>query len=97
ATMYHADISAFQIGTQFELAILTETQRHLDALSNNFSNARTLMVPDGSRRIFDTESKLHALRTLSGEMDDLLMEVSKEQGLLFALCGHPTLDESRRT
>ena len=35
ATMYHADIGALQAGANYELAILAETQRHLDALACN--------------------------------------------------------------
>jgi hypothetical protein len=95
ATMYHANIAALQIGAGYELAILAETQRHLDVLACNFDHARTLMVPDGSRRIFDTDAKLRGLRTLSIEMDDLLKEVAKEQNYLLGLGKEPTLWDSR--
>jgi len=79
ATMYHADLSALRNGAVYELAILAETQRHLDALARNLSHAGTLMVPDGSRRIFDTSEKMEGLVKLSVEMNDLAREVAKEQ------------------
>lgn len=97
ATMFHADLAALQTGAGYELAILSETQRHLDALACNFDHARTLLVPDGSRRIFDTESKLIAMRSLSIEMDDLLKEVAKEQDYRLGLGREPNLWESRDT
>ncbi|HVZ19089.1 MAG TPA: hypothetical protein VG897_18370, partial [Terriglobales bacterium] len=66
----------------YELAILVETQRHLDWLYHNRSEAQKLVVPDGSRRIFDTADRLSGLLTLSSEIDDLLKEVAREQGNL---------------
>ena len=84
ATMYHADMSALRNGLVFELAILSETQRHLDFLAVNQAYARTLLVPDGSRAIFDTDEKWQGLLRLSSEMDDLLSNVFVENapGLL---------------
>ena len=79
AIMYHADLMALRNGSVYELAILAETQRHLDFLYSNKEYAKTLLVPDGSRMIFDTEAKLTALTSLSVEMDDLAREVAKEQ------------------
>ena len=94
STMYHANIVALSSGANYELAILAETQRHLDALATNFDLARALMVPDGSRRIFDSNSKLNGLVALSVEVDDLLKEVAKEQNPL--LRGRePSIYESR--
>jgi hypothetical protein len=85
AVMYHADIAALGAGAINELAILAETQRHLDALACNHALAQTLMVPDGSRRIFDTTEKLNGLNRLSIEMDDLADEVANEQNALIRL------------
>lgn len=95
ATMYHADLAALRLGVSHELAVLGETQRHLDALACNFDEARKLYVPDGSRRIFDTDAKLQGLRQLSIEVDDLLREVAKEQDYRLASMGAPHLVESR--
>ena len=79
AIMYHADQQGLAVGYFYELGILAETQRHLDFLARNQDEARKLSVPDGSRRIFDTEAKLAGLVALSLEMDDLMTEVAKEQ------------------
>lgn len=78
AVMYHANMDALRMGRFFELSILAETQRHLDALACDHALARTLYVPDGSRRIFDTDEKLLGLNELSREMDDLLKSVYAE-------------------
>lgn len=79
STMYHADPKALAVGAFYELGILAETQRFLDYLTQNEEEAKKLYVPDGSRKIFDTQEKLRGLRALSIEMDDLLTEVAKEQ------------------
>ncbi len=92
AIMYHADAAALRAGSFYELQILAETQRYLDWLSGNQEEAKNLIVPDGSRRIFDTADKLDGLLGLSAEMDDLLTEVAQEQNVLLHA---PTLDQSR--
>lgn len=80
SALYHANMSNLLVGQYFELMILAETQRHLDVLARNNDFAKTLMVPDGSRRIFDTHEKLLGLLSLSLEMDDLLLRVAAEHG-----------------
>lgn len=95
ATMYHADMSALGIGVYFELAVLAETQRFLDELYHNPSTAKSLVVPDGSRKIFDTEEKYNALKSLSMEMDDLAREVAKEQNQLLGTMGDFSLSDVR--
>lgn len=77
--MYHADGQALAQGRYFELAILTETQRHLDYLYGNQEYAKSLWVPDGTRRIFDTTEKFDGLLALSLEMDRLVEAVWREQ------------------
>ncbi len=94
STMYHADMNALRLGSVYELRILAETQRHLDYLACHHEYAKTLMVPDGSRRIFDTNAKLAGLNQLSIEMDDLAKQVAKEQRPAFSH-GELTLSESR--
>jgi len=81
AVMYYANMEALKVGRLFELSILTETQRHLDNLACNHDFARSLLVPDGSRKIFDTNEKLHGLNELSKEMDELLKSVYAENTL----------------
>jgi hypothetical protein len=84
AAMYHADLAALARGGIYELDVLAETQRHLDWLYNHRSDAEKLIVPDGSRRVFNTDAKFAGLTTLSVELDDLVKEVAREQGKLTA-------------
>jgi hypothetical protein len=88
AIMYHADTTALSgvAGIPNDLAVLAETQRHLDALWQNPAWAETLYVPDGSRKIFDTAEKRGWLGALSMEMDELLAKVFSENspGLLWS-------------
>lgn len=95
AIMYHADLQALSSSATYELAVLAETQRHLDWLYHNKAEAEKLVVPDGSRRILDSADKLAGLRTLSVELDDLLREVAKEQSDLLNLSTEPGLAQSR--
>lgn len=81
STMYHADVANLAFGQYFELTILAETQRHLDGLARNIEFAKTLLVPDGTRHIFDTSAKLQGLLSLSLEMDELLRRVAAEHGV----------------
>lgn len=91
--MYHADLGGLRAGLVYELAILVETQRYLDWLYHNPSEAQKLIVPDGTRRVFDTADRLSGLLTLSSELDDLLKEVAKEQG---NLTFEPILPDARK-
>lgn len=78
AIMYHSDMSALRLGQYSDLAVLAETQRHLDALYQDQNAAKRLWVPDGSRVIFDTSAKHDWLLGLSMEMDELLKSVYQE-------------------
>lgn len=95
ATMYHANQTSLLNGAVYELVILAETQRHLDYLYTHQDQARTLLVPDGSRAIFDTAAKFVGLYRLSIEMDDLVREVAKEQNRTLGASGSPSLADSR--
>ncbi|WP_432322450.1 hypothetical protein [Yersinia enterocolitica] len=77
AAMYHSNDTNLQLGSYYELAILAETQRWLDYLYNNFEYAKTLDVPDGTRKIFNDEKK-NGLLFLSLQVDNLLREVGQE-------------------
>jgi len=79
AAMWHADLTALAAGSVYELAIVAEATRHLDHLARNTAFAKTLMVPDGSRPIFNTPEKVEALIQLSLEMDDLALQIGREQ------------------
>lgn len=78
AIMYHADMIALRLGQYSDLAVLAETQRHLDALYHDSATANGLWVPDGSRKIFDSAEKRSWLLSLSVEMDELLKHVYEE-------------------
>jgi hypothetical protein len=67
-----------RLGQYSDLAVLSETQRHLDALYQDSIAAGRLWVPDGSRLIFDTSEKRDWLLRLSTEMDELLKNVYQE-------------------
>ncbi len=94
--MYHANQSALSMGRIYELAILAETQRFLEALSNRPEFAKTLDVPDGSRKIFDTHQKLTGLKALSSEIDDLAREVAREQSNSLKHYDSLPMEDSRR-
>ena len=96
ATIYHADLNALRASALYELAVLAETQRFLDELYHNPTKAKSLLVPDGSRRIFDTEEKYEGLRTLSVEMDDLAKEVAMEQSYLLKILPDSSMPDSRK-
>jgi len=81
AIMFHADIAALRNGHWYELAILAETQRHLDDLYHRPDYAKLLRVPDGTRVIFDRPAKWSALLTLSCEVDRLLEAVAAENSI----------------
>jgi hypothetical protein len=86
AIMYHANIGALAISAYGDLAVLAETQRHLDYLYHHQDEAKQLDVPDGTRRIFDSEAKLTALAQLSYEIDELQRAVATEhEGILRSL------------
>ena len=79
AAMWHADLTALAAGSVYELAIVAEATRHLDHLARNSALAKTLLVPDGSRSIFNTAEKVEALIQLSLEMDDLALQIARDQ------------------
>lgn len=78
AIMYHADMIALRAGQYSDLAVLAETQRHFDALYRDPVAASRLLVPDGSRAIFDEPAKRSWLLALSVELDELLKSVYEE-------------------
>ena len=78
AIMYHADMSALRLGQYSDLAVLAETQRHLDVLYQDSAAAARLWVPDGSRVIFDSAEKRDGLLRLSIELDELMRNVYQE-------------------
>lgn len=94
--LYHADLEAFRFAATRELTILDEAQRFLDFLWRNKEFAQTLLVPDGSRRILDSSAKMDGLLALSLELDDLAVEVAKEQSLVLRCQTNPNFQDVRR-
>ncbi|QHB70720.1 hypothetical protein [Stenotrophomonas sp. 364] len=88
AIMFHADMDALRKGHWYELGILAETQRHLDYLCHHPDYAKLLLVPDGTRLIFDSPAKFSALLTLSCEVDRLLEAVANENSIGLPASNH---------
>ncbi|MDM9617508.1 hypothetical protein [Kosakonia cowanii] len=81
--MYHANLNNLLQGRYYELAILSETQRWLDWLWNNYEDAQKLDVPDGTRKIFDSAVKKDELAKLSLQVDRLVLAVANELNRTF--------------
>lgn len=98
ASMWHADLGALAAGSVYELAIVAEVARHLDYLARNIAFAKTLIVPDGSRPIFNSTEKIEGLIQLSLEMDDLALQIGREQDrvLLYAAPTQSRVEEVLR-
>ena len=95
AAMWHAEPNSLVAGLSAELRILAETQRHLDHLAMNQAYAMTLVVPDGSRKIFDTTERWLGLMRLSMQMDELAVSVAKEQSRALREQQSPARDVAR--
>lgn len=94
--MYHANRDALLTGSLYELAVLAETQRHLDALWNSQDRAKELVTPDGSRKILDDPRKITGLLHLSTALDRLLVDVAKEQSPAIRGMSAPLREDYRR-
>lgn len=81
--MYHANLNNLLQGRYYELAILSEAQRWLDWLWNNYEDAQKLDVPDGTRKIFDSAVKRDDLAKLSLQVDKLVLAVANELNRTF--------------
>jgi hypothetical protein len=77
--MWHAHPPSLTTNSSEELKILGETARHLDYLVRNPETASELLVPDGSRKVLDRPEKVESLVQLSLEIDDLALQVAREQ------------------
>ena len=61
-----------------KLALVEKTRAHLDLLNSIKAYRDTLDVPDGSRKIFNEESKTEALEVLTNEITDLATAIYEE-------------------
>jgi hypothetical protein len=60
------------------LSLVEKTRAHLSLLNSVKAYRDTLIVPDGSRKIFDTDEKHEALGILTSEITDLATAIYKE-------------------
>lgn len=60
------------------LSLVEKTRSHLSLLNNSKAYRDTLNVPDGSRKIFDTDDKSEALGILTSEITDLAKAIYNE-------------------
>lgn len=60
------------------LSLVEKTRAHLSLLNNAKAYRDTLDVPDGSRKIFDTDDKSEALGILTSEITDLVNAIYNE-------------------
>lgn len=80
--LYHADMAALSLNQFFELSVLAELKRFFDWVFFNEAAAKTLLTPDGSRNVLNSDEKYQACRTFSLEVDDLAKRVAMEQQAL---------------
>jgi hypothetical protein len=77
AIAYHIDTN-LNIPQYMRLSLVEKTRSHLDLLNSIKVYRDTLDVPDGSRKIFDTDEKSDALEVLTSEITDLSTAIYKE-------------------
>ncbi|MDD1794326.1 hypothetical protein LRP50_14395 [Enterovibrio sp. ZSDZ42] len=77
AIAYHMG-TELNVPTYMRLALVEKTRAHLTILDGSKAYRDSLIVPDGSRRIFDTEEKADALKILANEIADLAVAIYKE-------------------
>lgn len=76
--VWHLDDDALRKPYYLELSLLVELQNHLQLLIVNPAYAKTLIVPDESRKILDSDEKLQSLKWLKIELDELLKSIGRE-------------------
>ncbi|HHC7373012.1 TPA: hypothetical protein ACN30B_002061 [Vibrio parahaemolyticus] len=59
------------------LALVERLRAHLSLLVSSETLRDRILVPDGSRKVFNEESKLEALQIISNEVDDLAKAIYK--------------------
>jgi hypothetical protein len=77
--VWHFENDMLRVTDARELALLWATKWHLNFYSRAKEHTTSLMTPDGSRRVIDTDAKFRALQLLSLEVDQLAEEVAREQ------------------
>lgn len=78
ALVWHFNDQALTKPYYLELSLVAEVQGYLKALVDNLEFAKTLDVPDLSRKIIDSNEKVLSLRTLKAEIDELAADIVRE-------------------
>lgn len=76
--IWHMSDAALAKVFYLELSLIAETQKYLQLLVDNPIYAKTLDVPDQSRKIFDTPEKLISLHRLKTEVEELAEDIARE-------------------
>jgi hypothetical protein len=84
ALVWHLNDDALRKPSYLELSLVAEVQKYLQLLADNPSFAKTLDVPDQSRKILDTAEKLQSLHQLKMEVDELAVDIAREINPIFA-------------
>jgi hypothetical protein len=74
---YHMD-NMLNIAYEFRLGLVEKIREHLHKILNDFNYRNSLYVPDKSRKIFDNDEKIDALKILEKEFTDLAEAVFKD-------------------
>src|SRR5690606_4339352 len=61
----------------FSLGLVEKLRAHLTILVDVPALRNAMEVPDGSRKVFDTEEKIEALKILHSEVTDLAVSIYK--------------------
>lgn len=74
---YHMD-SMLNLSYEMRLGLVEKTREHLNHILHNSYYRDSLDVPDASRKIFDNNEKVDALRILESEFTDLTKAILKD-------------------
>lgn len=76
--VWHFENATMQVQSWNELALLWVTKTNLDAMVINEVTTKSLITPDGTRRIIDKPEKFSNLVKLKNEISDLVNAVANE-------------------
>ncbi|EOC5487891.1 hypothetical protein QMO43_20040 [Pseudomonas aeruginosa] len=92
AIAYHMDNNLIA-PSYMRLSLVEKLRSHLTTLVAVEGYREALLVPDGTRKIFDKEEKFTALAMLYSEVDELAKEIAREINPLEALYKPETLNK----
>lgn len=82
ALVWHFKDDSLRKPFYLELSLVAEAQKYMQYLTENPHIAKTLDVPDQSRKIIDTPDKLDSIHRLKMEVDELAVDIAREIGPL---------------